>query len=45
MTVDRATPIMSETGEKFSYCRLAESGKFEIVSDEEVRQAGILRNG
>ncbi|MYB39917.1 peptide deformylase [Candidatus Saccharibacteria bacterium] len=44
MTVDRAVEAINDQGEKFSFCRLAESGKFEVADEAEVAASRILRN-
>ena len=44
MTVDRAVEAVNEQGERFSFCRLAKSGEFEVADEAEVAASGILRN-
>ena len=43
-TVDRVAEDTNEKGEKFSFCRLNESGDFEIVPVEQVAATNILKN-
>lgn len=45
MTVDRAVEAVNARGEKFSFCKLTESGEFQVVSEAEVAASGILNNG